>query len=131
MSPAARRQHDFHAGVDIEGLGHRLVYLIDRDFVGDELFQRMGFLECVQEAQAARVAGRGMVGHSKQANLVREQMPVRMIGIISDIGEHARDAPARWRAIMLLAEICILSPCPRGDAVSAGKPVLGSYDDAR
>ena len=80
MSPAARRQHDFHAGVDIEGLGHRLVYLIDREFVGDELFQRMGFLECVQEAQAARVAGRGMVGHSIEADLVRQQMPAPALG---------------------------------------------------
>jgi len=66
--------------------------LIDREFVGDELFQRMGFLECVQEAQAARVAGRGMVGHSKQANLVREQMPVR---IDRDYLRHRRTRPRR------------------------------------
>jgi hypothetical protein len=56
-----RRQHDLHAGVDVEGLGHRLVYLIDREFVGDELFQRIGGLEFVEETQAARVAGWGMV----------------------------------------------------------------------
>jgi hypothetical protein len=29
---------------------------------------------------------------------------------VSEIGEDARDTPARWRRIMLLAEICILSP---------------------
>src|SRR3984957_18425288 len=66
---AARRQDDLHAGVDIEGLGHRLVDLIDRKFVGDELFQRIGCLELVQETQAARVAGRGRVGHAAAAHM--------------------------------------------------------------
>ena len=56
---AARRQDDLHAGVDIEGLGHRLVDLIDRKFVGDELFQRVACLELVQKPQAAWVAGWG------------------------------------------------------------------------
>jgi hypothetical protein len=78
--------------------------------VGDEFFQRIGFLEFVQKTQAARVAGWGMVGHSKEANLVRQQMPVRIDRDVSDIGEHARDAPAWWRGIMPLAEICILTP---------------------
>jgi hypothetical protein len=67
-------------------------------------------LECVQKTQAARVAGRGTVGHAEQADLVGPQMPVRIDGYVADIGEHARDAPARWRGIKLLAEICILSP---------------------
>ena len=44
------------AGVDIEGLGHCLVHLMDWKFVGDEPVQRIGGLECVQETQAARVA---------------------------------------------------------------------------
>jgi hypothetical protein len=48
---AAWRQHDLHAGVDIEGLGHRLVHLIDRKVVGDEFFQRIGCLEFVQKTQ--------------------------------------------------------------------------------
>ena len=91
-------------------LGHRLVHLIDRKFVGDELFQRIGCLELVQKTQAARVAGRGMVGHAEEADLVGQQMPAPIDRDVADIGEHARDAPTRWRGIMLLAEICILSP---------------------
>src|ERR1700722_12513965 len=47
------------AGVDIEGFGHCLVHQMDWKFVGDEAVQRIGGLACVQEAQAARVAGRG------------------------------------------------------------------------
>ena len=62
-----------------EGLGHRLVHLMDRKFVGDEPVQRTGGLGCVQEAQVARVAGRGMVGHSIEADLVGQQMPVRAV----------------------------------------------------
>ena len=46
-----------------EGLGHCLVHLMDRKFVGDEPLQRIGGLECVQEAQAAWVAGRGWLFH--------------------------------------------------------------------
>jgi hypothetical protein len=69
---AAWRQYDLHAGVDIEGLGHRLVHLIDRKFVRDEPVQRIGGLECVQETPAARVAGRGMV------------IPQRRIGLPAD-----------------------------------------------
>ena len=77
---AARRQDTLHAGVDIEGLGHRLVHLIDRKFVGDKFFQRISGLERVQKTQAARVAGRGMVGHSIEADLVRQQMPAPALG---------------------------------------------------
>ena len=91
LSSLAWLQHDLHAGVDVEGLGHRLVYLMDREFVGDEFLQRIGGLEFVQEPQAARVAGRGMVGHAEEADLVREQMPVRIDRDVSDIGEHAGD----------------------------------------
>jgi hypothetical protein len=54
--------------------------------VGDELFQRIGFLEFVEETQAARVAGRRMVGHSEQADLVGQQMPVRIDRDVADIG---------------------------------------------
>jgi hypothetical protein len=93
LSPAWR-QHDLHAAVDIEGLGHRLVYLTDREFVGDELFQQIGCLEFVQKTQAARVAGRGMVGHAEQADLVGQQVPAPIDGYVPDIGEHARAAPA-------------------------------------
>jgi hypothetical protein len=43
--------------------------------VGDEPVQRVGGLEFVQKTQAARVAGRRMVGHANRR--VGEQMPVR------------------------------------------------------
>src|SRR6185437_1410668 len=75
-SRAAWRQHDLHAAVDVEGLGHGLVYLIDRKFMGDELVERKGLLEGVQKTQAGGIAGRGMVGHAEQADLVGEQMAV-------------------------------------------------------
>jgi hypothetical protein len=55
-----------------EGLGHCLAHLMDRKLMGDEPVQRIGGLECVQEAQAARVAGRGMV------------IPQRWIGLPAD-----------------------------------------------
>jgi hypothetical protein len=90
-SRPARRQHDLHAGIDIEGLSHRLVHLIDRKFVGDEFLQRIGCLELVQETQAARVAGRGMVGHTEKADLVRQRIPAPIDGDVADIGEHACD----------------------------------------
>ena len=32
-----------------------------------------------------------MVGHAKEADLVGQQMPVRIDGDVADIGEHARD----------------------------------------
>jgi hypothetical protein len=43
---------------------------------------------------------------------------------------HARDAPTRLRGIMLLAEIFLLSPCPRGDVVSVVRARSWGYDDA-
>jgi hypothetical protein len=55
-----------------EGLGHRLAHLMDWKFVGDEPVQRIGGLDCIQEAQPARVAGRGMV------------IPQRRIGLSVD-----------------------------------------------
>jgi hypothetical protein len=85
--------------------------------VGDEFFRRIGCLEFVQETQAARVAGRGMVGHAEQADLVGRQMPVRIDGYVADIGENVRRASS-LAGVMLLAVICIPSPCPRGDVVS-------------
>jgi hypothetical protein len=80
-SSVAPRQHDLHAGVDIEGLGHRLVHLIDREFVGDEFVQRIGCLERVQKTQAAWVARRGMVGHAEKPDLVGQQCRRQLIGM--------------------------------------------------
>ena len=80
--------------VDVEGLGHSLVDLIDRKFVGNELLQQIGCLEFVEETQAARIAGRGMVGRAEEADLVRQQVPAPIDEYVPDIGEHARAAPA-------------------------------------
>jgi hypothetical protein len=115
-SPIAWRQHDLHARVDIEGLGHRLVHLIDRKFVGDEFFQRIGFLELVQDTQAARVAGWGMVAHSIEADWFASRCRCGLMGMSQH--RRTRPPPARWRGIMPLAEICIPPPCPCHDAVS-------------
>jgi hypothetical protein len=48
---------------------------MDWKFVGDELFQRIGGLECVQETQAARVAGEWLVIPQMQIGF--QQMTVR------------------------------------------------------
>src|SRR5580704_5402592 len=60
-----------------EGLGHCLVRLMDRKFVGDEPVQRTGGLECVQKAQPARAVGRGGGWLFHRRGLVCQQMTVR------------------------------------------------------
>jgi len=46
----------------------------------------------------------------ERQSLARGVEAAELIFHVSDIGENARDAPARWRGIVLLAEICIRYP---------------------
>jgi hypothetical protein len=95
-SGVARRQNNLHAGVDIEGLGHRLVHLIDRKFAGDELFQRIGGPKFVQETQAAWVAGRGWLVMPKRRIWFASRCRCGLIGM-SPTSANTLAAPARWR----------------------------------
>jgi hypothetical protein len=51
-----------------------------------------------------------VVGHAEEADLVRQQMTVRIDRDVADIGEHARDKIGPPRQIALIAAKLRLPP---------------------